>query len=84
VFGAGAAASAARAASSPPVQLATGDALLAYNTGTRAAHLSMRGEIAVTYRPHGGSFSTPVVVDRELGGAPAVAPAPDGSGIVGA
>ncbi len=61
---------------------AAGDALLAYDTGTRAAHLSMRGQIAVAYRPRGGRFTAPVVVDRELAGAPAIALAPDGSGIV--
>jgi hypothetical protein len=61
---------------------ASGDALLAYDTGTRASHLSMRGQIAVAYRRRGGAFSTPVVVDRQPSGAPAVAIASDGSGIV--
>jgi hypothetical protein len=61
---------------------AAGDALLAYNTATRASHLSIRGQIAVAYRRRGGTFSTPLVVDRELSAAPAVAIAPDGSGIV--
>jgi hypothetical protein len=59
-----------------------GDALLAYDTGTRASHLSISGQIAVAYRKRGGACSTPVVVDRELSGPPAVAIAPDGSGIV--
>jgi hypothetical protein len=61
---------------------AAGDALLAYDTGTRASHLSISGQIAVAYRKRGGAFSTPVVVDRELSGPPAVAIAPDGGGIV--
>jgi hypothetical protein len=59
-----------------------GDALLAYNTGTRAGHLNMHGAIAIAYRRGHGSFSRPVVVDREQSGAPAVALAADGTGIV--
>jgi hypothetical protein len=59
-----------------------GDALLAYNSGTRAGHLNMRGAIAIAYRRGRGSFSRPVVVDREQSGAPRVALAPDGTGIV--
>jgi len=59
-----------------------GDALLAYNTGTLASHLHRLGKIAVTYRPAGGAFSKPVVVDRELAALPAVALAPDGTGVV--
>jgi hypothetical protein len=59
-----------------------GDALLAYNTDTRKAHLSMRGAIAVAYRSAHGSFGAPVVVDDEQSQPPAVALAPDGTGIV--
>jgi hypothetical protein len=59
-----------------------GDALLAYNTDTRKSHLSMRGAIAVAYRPAHGSFPAPVVVDREQSLPPAVALAPDGTGVV--
>jgi hypothetical protein len=59
-----------------------GDALLAYNTDTRKSHLSMRGAIAVAYRPADGSFSAPVVVDDEQSQPPVVALAPDGTGIV--
>jgi hypothetical protein len=59
-----------------------GDALLAYNTDTRKSHLSMRGAIAVAYRPAHGSFSAPVVVDDEESQPPVVALAPDGTGIV--
>jgi hypothetical protein len=59
-----------------------GDTLLAYNSDTRRSHLSMRGAIAVTYRRAHGSFSAPVVVDDEQSQPPAVALAPDGTGIV--
>ena len=59
-----------------------GDALLAYNTDTRKSHLSMRGAIAVAYRPAHGSFPAPVVVDDDQSQPPAVALAPDGTGIV--
>jgi hypothetical protein len=59
-----------------------GDALLAYNTDTRKSHLSMRGAIAVAYRPAQGSFSAPVEVDDEQSQPPVVALAPDGTGIV--
>ncbi|HEY7075550.1 MAG TPA: hypothetical protein VH418_09275, partial [Solirubrobacteraceae bacterium] len=60
-----------------------GDALLAYNSATRASHLSLRGRIAVAYRLGGGGrVSRPVIVDRQLSGPPAVALAPDGTGVV--
>jgi hypothetical protein len=59
-----------------------GDTLLAYNTDTRKSHLSMRGAIAVAYRPAHGSFAAPVVVDDEQSQPPVVALAPDGTGIV--
>jgi hypothetical protein len=59
-----------------------GDALLAYNADTRKSHLSMRGTIAVAYRPAHGVFATPVVVDDAPSQPPAVALAPDGTGIV--
>jgi hypothetical protein len=59
-----------------------GHALLAYNTDTRRNHLSLRGAIAVSYRPAHGSFAKPVVLDDEPSSPPAVALAPDGTGIV--
>jgi hypothetical protein len=59
-----------------------GHVLLAYNTGTRSTHLSMRGGIAITLRGTGGVFGAPVIVDPEPGSAPAVALADDGRGIV--
>lgn len=59
-----------------------GDALLAYNTETRKNHLSLRGAIAVAYRPATGSFTRPVVIDDQPSEPPAVALAPDGTGIV--
>jgi hypothetical protein len=59
-----------------------GDTLLAYNADTRKSHLSMRGAIAVAYRPAHGSFATSVVVDDAPSQPPAVALAPDGTGIV--
>jgi hypothetical protein len=59
-----------------------GDTLLAYNTDTRKSHLSMSGAIAVSYRPAHGSFSKPVVLDDQPSTPPAVALAPDGTGIV--
>jgi len=59
-----------------------GDTLLAYNADTRKSHLSMRGAIAVAYRPAHGSFATPVTVDDAPSQPPAVALAPDGTGIV--
>jgi len=61
---------------------ADGDALVAYDTATRKTHLSLQGRIAVAYRRAGGSFSKPVVVERDFAGAPVVALAPDGTGIV--
>jgi hypothetical protein len=42
----------------------------------------MRGAIAVAYRPAHGSFAAPVMVDSEQSLPPAVALAPDGTGIV--
>jgi hypothetical protein len=59
-----------------------GDTLLAYNTDTRTNHLSLRGAIAVTHRPAHGSFAKPVVLDDAPSSPPAVALAPDGTGIV--
>jgi hypothetical protein len=59
-----------------------GDALLAYNTDTRKTHLSLRGAVAVSYRPAHGSFSQSVVLDDEPSTPPAVALAADGTGIV--
>jgi hypothetical protein len=61
---------------------ADGSAVLAYNTGTRAVHLSMRGGIAISLRAPGGAFETPVVVDATPSLAPAVAIADDGRGVV--
>jgi hypothetical protein len=59
-----------------------GDALLAYHVGTSATHLNRGGGIAIVRRSAGGAFSRPVVVDRALSSAPAVALGPDGTGIV--
>jgi hypothetical protein len=59
-----------------------GRALLAYNTGTRAVHLSQRGGIAITLRGAHRSFGAPEVVDARPGGPPAVAVGADGRGIV--
>jgi hypothetical protein len=61
---------------------AAGDVLLAYNVDTRASHLNLRGAVAVTYRRPHGSFSAPIVVDRNPSSAPVVALAPDGTGLV--
>jgi hypothetical protein len=59
-----------------------GDALLAFNAHTRKTHLSQQGAVAVAYRPARGAFGRPVVVDRDPSSPPAVALAPDGTGIV--
>ncbi|MGZ4279046.1 MAG: hypothetical protein ACXVVU_20545 [Solirubrobacteraceae bacterium] len=59
-----------------------GDAVLAYQVGTNATHLNRGGGIAIAGRPVGGRFSEPTVVDRAVWSAPAVALAPDGTGIV--
>jgi hypothetical protein len=59
-----------------------GRALLAYNTGTRSSHLSLRGGIAVALRAPGQPFQDAAVVDPEPGTAPAVALAADGRGVV--
>jgi hypothetical protein len=59
-----------------------GDALLAFNADTRKVHLSLKGAIAVSYRPAGGSFAEPTILDDTPSSAPAVALAPDGTGIV--
>jgi hypothetical protein len=59
-----------------------GDALLAYNTDTRKSHLSMRGAVAVAIRPANGEFAQPTVIDDQPSEPPAVALAPDGTGIV--
>lgn len=61
---------------------AAGQALIAYNTGTRAVHLSLRGGIAIALRRAGGSFGPPVVVDPTPAVPPAVALAADGTGVV--
>jgi hypothetical protein len=61
---------------------ARGDALLAFNTDTRKQHLSLRGAIAVSYRPAHGPFAEPVVVDDAPSTAPVLALAADGTGIV--
>ncbi|MCW2993300.1 MAG: hypothetical protein JWQ18_795 [Conexibacter sp.] len=59
-----------------------GRAVLVYNTGTRAIHLSLRGGIAISLRAPGGAFGAPVIVDPTPSSRPAVALAPDGRGIV--
>jgi hypothetical protein len=61
---------------------AFGHMVLAYNTGTRASHLSLTGAIAISLREAGGAFGAPVVVDRHASARPAVAIADDGRGIV--
>lgn len=62
---------------------ARGDAVLAYNSNTRTAHLSMMGAVTVALRVPGGGFGQPVVVDEvPNANAPAVAIGPDGRGIV--
>lgn len=62
---------------------ARGDAVLAYNSGTRASHLSMQGAVTVTTRVPGSAFGQPVVVDDlPHAGAPVVAMGPDGRGLV--
>jgi hypothetical protein len=60
----------------------SGGAVVAYNTGTRASHLSLRGRIAVALRPAGGSFGRSMTLDAELTTEPVVALAADGRGIV--
>lgn len=61
---------------------AGGRALLAYNTNTRAVHLSLRGAIAVALRGAHGSFGPPEVVDEHPSAAPAAAIGADGRGVV--
>ncbi|WP_027008141.1 hypothetical protein [Conexibacter woesei] len=62
---------------------ARGDAVLAYNSGTRASHLSMQGAVTVAVRGPRSAFGQAVVVDDvPHAGAPAVAIGPDGRGIV--
>jgi hypothetical protein len=61
---------------------ARGDALLAFSAGTRTAHPSDRGRVAVTYRRAGGAFTRPVIVESRTASAPKAALAPDGSGVV--
>jgi hypothetical protein len=60
-----------------------GRAVLAYNSDTRASHLSMWGGVTVVLRGAGAGFGEPVVVeDVPRAYAPAVAVGPDGRGIV--
>ena len=59
-----------------------GRGVLAYNTGTRAVHLSLTGAIAVSLRRAGGAFSAPVIVDRKASTRPAAAIGEDGRGVV--
>ncbi|MCW2984174.1 MAG: hypothetical protein JWR63_1744, partial [Conexibacter sp.] len=61
---------------------AGGDAVLAYNTNTRAVHLSMRGAIAISLRAHGQGFGEQIMIDRTPSTPPAVAIADDGRGVV--
>jgi hypothetical protein len=62
---------------------ARGDAVLAYNSGTRASHLSMQGAVTVAVRGPRSAFGQAVVVDAvPKAGAPAVAIGPDGRGLV--
>ena len=60
----------------------SGRAVLAYNMGTRAVHLSLKGAVAVSLRSAGEPFGTPTVLDRNASGRPAVAIGDDGRGIV--
>jgi hypothetical protein len=39
-----------------------GAAVVAFVRGTAASHLNLYGELAVSYRPHDGAFSTPRVI----------------------
>ncbi|HMJ32988.1 MAG TPA: hypothetical protein VK501_03640 [Baekduia sp.] len=59
-----------------------GDAVLAYDTGTNAAHLNVAGGIAVALRPAGRPFGERRIVESRLSGPPAVAIARDGRGVV--
>jgi hypothetical protein len=62
---------------------AGGDVALAYNTNTRAVHLSLGGAVAVVLRSSGGSFGAPIVVDAKRSSAkPAIALGPGGRGVV--
>jgi hypothetical protein len=60
----------------------TGRAVLAYNMGTRAVHLSLKGAIAISMRGAGKPFGTRTVLDRHASQRPAVAVGDDGRGIV--
>jgi hypothetical protein len=67
----------------PAVAVAAGgSAVLAYNTNTRASHLSLRGAVAISLRHAGGAFGRPVTVDAKPSMAPLVAIADDGRGLV--
>ena len=60
----------------------SGRAVLAYNMGTRAVHLSLKGAVAVSLRRAGEPFSTRTVLDKNASQRPAVAIGDDGRGIV--
>ena len=60
----------------------SGRAVLAYNMGTRAVHLSLKGAVAISLRGAGEPFGTRAVIDRKASGRPAVAIGDDGRGIV--
>jgi hypothetical protein len=59
-----------------------GRTILAYNTNTRAVHLSLTGGIAISLRPRDGAFAAPEVVDAHPSSAPAAAIGPDGRGVI--
>lgn len=60
----------------------SGRAVLAYNMGTRAVHLSLKGAVAISLRGPGQPFSARTVLDKHASGRPAVAIADDGQGVV--
>jgi hypothetical protein len=62
---------------------ADGYAVLAYNSNTRASHLSLYGAVSVATRNPHATFGTPITVDGiPRAQAPAVAIGPDGRGLV--
>jgi hypothetical protein len=62
---------------------ARGDAVLAYNSGTRSSHLSIQGGVAVALRAPNAGFEQAITVDAvPHAGAPVVAIGPDGRGLV--
>jgi hypothetical protein len=60
----------------------SGRTALAYNMGTRAVHLSLKGAVAINLRGAGRPFGRRTIVDRKASSRPAVAIGEDGRGIV--